>query len=358
MNREQRAQHRAMMRRLQRRVHHRHRRPLAWQLRARQRWHERWHRRHAHFKHSIGARLIAVFILLAALGGLILFGAQEGHYGAVMAGFLLFLVLGLAFGKIRSMLRPLRALAMGVEAFGRGDLDHRIRYFHRDELGDLAHRFNQMAADIQAMLDGKRALLLAMSHELRSPLTRARLHAELIEESASKQALLQELGEMRELISALLESERLGSGHSALQLRECDLAALVRETVTDQAVALQIDPGLPLLALDAMRIQLLLRNLVANALRHNEAARGPVVVSLRRAGTGARLLVRDHGPGVPPEALAHLGEPFYRPDAARSRHEGGVGLGLSLCKLVATAHGSQLELRNAHPGLEAALLLG
>lgn len=358
MSPERRAEHRAMMRRLQRRVHHRHRRPLAWHLRARQRWHERWHRHHAHFKHSIGARLIAVFILLAVLGGLILYGAQDGRYGAIVAGLLLFLVIGGAFAAIRGMLRPLRALAAGVEAFGRGDLSHRIRYFHRDELGDLALRFNQMAADIQAMLDGKRALLLAMSHELRSPLTRARLHAELIDESASKQALLRELGEMRDLISALLESERLGGGHSALQLRECDLAALVRETVAEHAVTLQIEPSLPHLALDAMRIQLLLRNLLANALRHNEAARGPVLVSLQRSGAGVRLTVRDHGPGVPPEALSQLGEPFYRPDAARTRHDGGVGLGLSLCKLVATAHGSRLELRNAHPGLEAALQLG
>ncbi|MFH7044182.1 sensor histidine kinase [Paucibacter sp. JuS9] len=274
----------------------------------------------------------------------------------VVAGFLLFLVIGLAFGAIRRMLRPLRALAAGVEAFGRGDLEHRIRYFHRDELGDLAHRFNQMASDIQAMLDGKRALLLAMSHELRSPLTRARLHAELIDESESKEALLHELGEMRDLISALLESERLGSGHSALQLRKCDLAALVRESV-DAEVALQIEPGLPLLAVDAMRVQLLLRNLVANALRHNDAARGPVSVALSRAGQGVRLVVRDHGPGVPPEALGQLGEPFFRPDAARSRNEGGVGLGLSLCKLVAAAHGTRLELRNAHPGLEVAVSL-
>ncbi|MDM4764911.1 ATP-binding protein [Pelomonas sp. SE-A7] len=357
MRAERALQHRAMKRRFKRRMELNRKRSLMWRLRARQRWHERWHRHHAQFKHSVGARLIAVFVSLAVLGGLILYGAQEGQVGAWTAGALLLLVIGLAFGAIRRMLRPLRALAAGVEAFGRGELDHRIRYFHRDELGDLAHRFNQMAADIQAMLDGKRALLLAMSHELRSPLTRARLHAELIEDGDSKQGLLKELAEMRDLIQALLESERLGGGHSALQLRDCDLAALVRDSVGEE-VALRIEPGLPLLRLDPMRIQLLLRNLVGNALRHNDAAQGPVLVSLSRAGQGVRLAVRDHGPGVPPEALSQLGEPFYRPDAARSRNEGGVGLGLSLCKLVAVAHGSRLELRNADPGFEAALTLG
>jgi len=278
-------------------------------------------------------------------------------YGVFWAVPALLAVTGLAFAAIRRMLWPLRALAHGAEAFGRGELGHRIAVHHRDEIGDLAHRFNQMAADIQAMLDGKRALLLAISHELRSPLTRARLHAELVEEGASKGALLDELAQMRELISALLESERLGAGHGALQLRDCDLAALVRESVPAE-VGLQLADGLPLQRIDPLRMQLLLRNLSANALRHNDPSRGPVIVGLRAHGLGLHLSVRDHGPGVPAEALAQLGEPFYRPDAARARSDGGVGLGLSLCKLVAAAHGGRLVFRNAEPGFEVSLLLG
>jgi signal transduction histidine kinase len=202
------------------------------------------------------------------------------------------------------------------------------------------------------MLDGKRALLLAISHELRSPLTRARLHAELVGEGESRDALLQELAQMRDLITALLESERLGSGHSALQLSDCDVASLVREQA-QPGVELHIEEGLPTLRLDRLRVQLCLRNLVQNALRHNDASRGPVQLSLGRDGTGVRLTVRDFGPGVPSEALPHLGQPFYRPDPARTRNEGGVGLGLCLCRLIAEAHGSRLELRNAEPGFEA-----
>jgi signal transduction histidine kinase len=323
-----------------------------WHMRARNRWHQRWHRHHAHFKHSLGARLIAIFVVLACAGSAILWASMKVEYGWLWAVPLLLLVTGLAYGGIRRLVAPLRELAAGAEAFGRGDLAHRVPIRHRDEIGDLAHRFNQMAQDIQAMLDGKRALLLAISHELRSPLTRARLHAELVDEGASKAALLDELAQMRELISALLESERLGSGHRALQVGDCDLGALAREQ--DQpGVTLSIDPDLPVLQLDRMRVQLLLRNLVHNALRHNDAAIGPVRVSVERDGDGARLTVRDHGPGVPPEALAQLGQPFFRPDEARARSEGGVGLGLSLCRLVAEAHGSRLELRNAEPGFEA-----
>nr|WP_255719730.1 ATP-binding protein [Pelomonas sp. P8] len=327
---------------------------MQWHWRARHRWHQRWHRQRAHFKRSLGARLIAVFIVLACAGSGILWASMGSAYGLLWAVPALLLVTGLAFAMIRHMVEPLHALADGAEAFGRGELDHRVPVIHRDEIGDLALRFNQMADDIQAMLDGKRALLLALSHELRSPLTRARLHAEMVGEGPSRDALLDELAQMRDLISALLESERLGGGHRALQLADCDLAGLVREQA-QPGVELQIEPGLPALHLDRLRVQLLLRNLVQNALRHNYGERGAVQVTLARAGQGVRLAVRDHGPGVPPEALAQLGQPFYRPDTARTRQEGGVGLGLCLCRLVAEAHGSPLVLRNAEPGFEAAV---
>lgn len=323
-----------------------------WHMRARNRWHQRWHRHHAQFNHSLGARLIAIFVLLSCAVIGILWASMQVEYGLLWAVPLLLLVTGLAYGGIRHMVGPLRELAAGAEAFGRGDLEHRVPIRHRDEIGDLAHRFNQMAEDIQAMLDGKRALLLAISHELRSPLTRARLHAELVDEGASKASLLDELAQMRELISALLESERLGSGHRALQVADCDLGALAREQ--DQpGVALRVDRDLPVLKLDRMRVQLLLRNLVHNALRHNDPEVGPVMVTVVRDGDGATLTVRDHGAGVPPEVLSQLGQPFFRPDEARARSEGGVGLGLSLCRLIAEAHGSRLVLRNAQPGFEA-----
>ncbi len=335
------------------------RRNWRWHLRARHRWHQRWHRHHARFKHSLGARLIAVFMVLALLSSLVVWGVISQGMGPLAAVLLLVLLTWVAYAVIRHIVRPISALAVGAEAFGRGDLHHRVPVIHRDEIGDLAMRFNQMADDIQAMLDGKRALLLAISHELRSPLTRARLHAELVEEGASKTSLLQELAQMRDLITALLESERLDSGHTALQLSPCDLAALVQEQA-QPGVVLHIEPGLPPLPVDRLRIQLLLRNLVHNALRHNEPTRGPVVVTLEAAvpgGAAQRLIVRDHGAGVPPEALPQLGEPFFRPDEARTRAEGGVGLGLSLCRLVAQAHGSELLLRNAAPGFEASVTL-
>jgi signal transduction histidine kinase len=209
------------------------------------------------------------------------------------------------------------------------------------------------------MLVGQRGLLLAISHELRSPLTRARLHAELLEPGDGREALLRDLGQMRDLISDLLESERLAGGAAVLQREPTDLNALVRDLVAAQfagrGIRLALADGLPRLALDRSRLQLLLRNLLDNALRHGAGT--PVELGTAQRDGELRLVVRDHGPGVDAEQLQRLGEPFYRPDAARSRSAGGVGLGLYLCRLVASSHGGRLSLRNAVPGLEASLTL-
>lgn len=277
----------------------------------------------------------------------------------------------LAYARVRQLLRPLHEIRAGALRYGSGDFSQPIAQHRADELGELAAQVNTMAARLKGMLDAKRALLLAISHELRSPLTRARLNAELAEpapeqadERAAHAALLRDLSEMRDLVSELLESERLAAGHSALQPEPTDLAELVRTELapllTDGRVSLQIDALPARLLLDRVRLRLLLRNLVDNALKHSPAAGGPTEpprVSLQQEGKMICLSVRDHGPGVAPEHLPHLAEPFYRADAARQRATGGVGLGLHLCRLVAEAHGGELRLRNAEPGLEVSCLL-
>lgn len=262
-----------------------------------------------------------------------------------------------AYKSVRRLLRPLDDIRAGAQRFGRGEFAEAIPVRRRDELGDLADDVNTMARSIHQMLEAKRGLLLAISHELRSPITRARLHVELLPEDGGegavrREALLRELQEMADLVTELLESERLGQGHAALQREPTDLAALARDAINGAAVATQLDSVVPLLQLDRVRMRLLLRNLVDNAQRHGGGAQPPMVRVFREGGGRVVLTVRDHGPGVEEAVLPQLAEPFYRPDASRERATGGVGLGLYLCRLIAQAHGASFTVRNANPGLE------
>ena len=227
--------------------------------------------------------------------------ARAEHVGWATLAILLLLT-ALAYALVRHMLRPLVALRAGAVRYGQGDFSQPIVPRNRDELGDLAEQVNAMAARLHHMLDAKRQLLLAISHELRSPLARARMNAELIDESGERSALLRDLGEMRDLITDLLESERLADvhagGHAALQTEPATLSDIIHEQCDAQAaagtLALQLDETLPPLPLDRARMRLLLRNLVDNALRHgSEAAQPPQVSTARTAGRrdpdGARL---------------------------------------------------------------------
>ncbi len=281
----------------------------------------------------------------------------------------------LAFWYVRRLLRPLDAIRAGAMRFGAGDFSQpiRVRTHHCDELGQLAETVNTMGQDIEQMLQAQRALLLAISHELRSPLTRARLNTELLPESPEvhpqREALLRDLGEMARLISDLLESERLAGRHAALNREPSDPVRLAREVIDELAatrpearrIALRLDADLPTASLDRVRLRLLLRNLLDNALRHGAEAATPPELRLERVGDGGeegiRFVVRDHGPGVPEDQIGQLAQAFYRPDSARTRHAGGVGLGLYLCRLVAQAHGGRCEIRNAHPGLVVSVTL-
>jgi signal transduction histidine kinase len=206
------------------------------------------------------------------------------------------------------------------------------------------------------------------------------LNTELLPETAQvnpqRDALLRDLQEMASLITDLLESERLSAKHAALQrepLTPQALVALTQEVIaevlarhpaqpdtgpnTPLNIRLMADARLPTLTLDPTRIRLLLRNLLDNALRHSAGAPLPPELHLRAEGSGIGIQVRDHGPGVPEHQLPHLAQAFFRPDTARTRAQGGVGLGLYLCKLVGQAHGGTFAVSNAQPGLAVTVTL-
>jgi len=265
----------------------------------------------------------------------------------------LLLVLAALYYATRALFRPIDGIQAGVERIGAGELEHRLDVPRRDELGDLARSINGMADEIRRMLEAKRELLLAISHELRSPLTRAKVAVALLEDAGQRAEITGELDELAQLIEELLETERLASPHRVLDRRPVSLNALVDEVLASFFAGRAVQRDFPALEVraevDAPRIKLLLKNLLDNALRHTPAGALPPEVMLQQASNEIALTVRDHGGGIAPEHLPHLTEPFYRADPSRRRETGGYGLGLYLCRVIAEAHGGALAIDSA-PG--------
>ena len=274
---------------------------------------------------------------------------RQGFRGWVPLLILLSLLLVLYYAT-RRLFAPLHTIKQGVHKFGTGDMDHRIDIKRNDELGELANSFNAMADDIQQMLDAKRQLLLAISHELRSPLTRARVAAEMIDQDDTRSQIVQDINEMENLIEELMETERLSSRHRKLNKTKTDIGALVNDIIDSSFDGSGISAHVPataaMLEVDAPRIKLLLKNLLDNAVRHTPDGVPAPEISLVINGQSTLITVTDHGSGIEPEHLPHLTEPFYRVDASRQRETGGYGLGLYLCRMIAEAHGGGLEIES------------
>ena len=215
-------------------------------------------------------------------------------------------------------------------------------------MGELAGSINHMADDIEQMLESKRELLLAISHELRSPLTRAKVSLALLEESKTQANIARDLQEMESMISELLEAERLKGRHSALNLTPQHLNDIVtgiaHDHFPDATLQLDLADNLPTQQLDITRLRLVVRNLLDNALKHQQNSTKPVEITTSLQGNQVVLQINDHGSGIPPEHLPYLTEPFYRADASRQRKTGGFGLGLYLVKLIITAHNGELDI--------------
>ena len=272
----------------------------------------------------------------------------ERRLTPVIAGFVLVLVV-LTYLAVRWLFRPIEAIRQGARRIGRGDFGHRIGTTRNDQLGDLAADINGMADDVQRMLDAKRQLLLGISHELRSPLSRIRLALELADDSTQLRGLRADVAEMEKIITTLLEAERLNTRHAALTISSVPAREIVDRVIDDYFAAdrdrIRVrGPADLRVQVDEARLTLIVKNLVANALRYTPADGGTVDVEVASEGDRWRLGVSDQGPGIPADQVQHVGEPFYRGDPSRTRGTGGSGLGLYLARLAAQAHGGTLEL--------------
>lgn len=319
---------------------------------------------------SLPVRLILIFfasyiVITAATAALFWFfpvqGSPENMTVVRVLGYpTIAVVFAGCYLAVRRLFYPLEDIRQGTRRIGEGQLDYRIPIRRQDELGRLTQRINRMADEVQRMLDGQRQLLLAMSHELRTPLTRARLALEFIHDKDVRSHLEYDLSSMERMITELLEGERLNTQGRQMSRSRVNLNKLMAEVMRGDfpndrhRVVLSVPPAPAHLSVNAARLRMLVRNLVENALRYNPRDGKPVELTLRMEDDAAVIRVQDHGPGIDPEHLERVTGAFYRADPSRGAGTGRHGLGLYLCRLIAEAHGGEVNVASP-PGSGACI---
>ncbi|WP_326694160.1 HAMP domain-containing histidine kinase [Streptomyces sp. NBC_01267] len=271
----------------------------------------------------------------------------------------------LAQAAATTVLRPVQRLGDAARRLGEGKLDTRLRVSGTDELADLSRTFNKTAealetkvSNMSAREEASRRFVADMSHELRTPLTAITAVSEVLEEEADSldpmirpavQLVVSETRRLNTLVENLMEVTRFDAGTARLVLDDVDIADQITACIDARAwldaVELDADRGI-MVRLDPRRLDVILANLIGNALKHGGS---PVRVAVRIDGDELVIAVQDHGPGIPEDVLPHVFDRFYKASASRPRSEGS-GLGLSIAMENAHIHGGDITAANAKDG--------
>jgi two-component system, OmpR family, sensor histidine kinase MtrB len=271
----------------------------------------------------------------------------------------------LAQAAATTVLRPVQRLGDAARRLGEGKLDTRLRVSGTDELADLSRTFNRTAAaleqkvsDMSEREEASRRFVADMSHELRTPLTAITAVSEVLEEEAENldpmiapavQLVVSETRRLNTLVENLMEVTRFDAGTARLVLDQVDIADQITACMDARAwldsVELDADRGI-MVRLDPRRLDVILANLIGNALKHGGS---PVRVTVHIDGDQMVITVQDHGPGIPEDVLPHVFDRFYKASASRPRSEGS-GLGLSIAMENAHIHGGDITAANEQDG--------
>jgi len=297
---------------------------------------------------------------------------------AVLIGFVISVVISLIISK--TLLSPIQGMTKAAEAMADGDFSRKIEVESEDEIGLLAKTFNDMAMQIETMLEElknaemlRREFVANVSHELRTPLTNIRSYAETISDDQAipqeteeefLRVIINESDRMTKIVQDLLELSRFDSGTSVLTVEEFPVENAVRDVYAAIALEarkrghvlnLELEWKLPNIKGDRAKIEQVLMNIIANALKYTPDG-GTIDIYGGRAGGNVWIKIVDTGIGIPKEDLARVFDRFYRVDKARSRESGGTGLGLSIAKEIITKHGGDIVIESK-PGIGTSVTL-
>jgi signal transduction histidine kinase len=270
-----------------------------------------------------------------------------------------FISLLLARWLARGMTQPLRDMAAAARRMEVGDYSVRVRARSRDEVGQLAAAFNRMTAELEDLERSRRDLVANVSHELKTPITAIRAHLENLADGVevadprTLQLMLSQTERLGRLVDQLLDLSRLESGEVPFQVEVVPLAPLVSRVISEISMGrsisdVRIEHDIPAhlaAKADAERIHQVLFNLVDNAVRFTPPG-GEIRVNARPDGERVQVSVTDTGVGIQPEHLPRVFERFYRVDPARSRDDGGTGIGLAIARSIVEAHGGRIVAKS------------
>jgi len=271
-------------------------------------------------------------------------------------GVLLAAVLVLSSVAVRWLSRPLQTLADAAEALGKNIHQPPLLESGPTEVRRAAQAFNTMQSRLVRYIDDRTQVLAAMSHDLKTPLTRLRLRAELLDDDDVRQRIEKDLAEMEAMVKDALAALRGLDGPT--ESLPVDMMALLESVQADnqdmgRAVEIKGHAGAPLLG-DAARLRRCVGNLIDNAVLYGQRAR----VEIEDSAKALTIHIVDDGPGLPEAMLERVFDPFFRLEASRSRDTGGTGLGLSIARNIARAAGGDVSLHNRpEGGLDAVLEL-
>ena len=256
----------------------------------------------------------------------------------------------------RHIAKPMRSLAAAAGRFGRGEAVDDLPEAGPVETRETVRAFNRMRGRLDRYVRDRTAMLAAISHDLRTPITSLRLHAEFVEDGETRAKIVAALDEMQRMAEDTLAFIREDMRRE--ETRTVDLHALLDSVAADLSELghdiAGADSDRVLVACRPVALRRALRNLLENAAAYGARA----TARIDRDGSGVRVVIEDEGPGIPEADLERVFEPFVRLEASRSRDTGGSGLGLAIARSIARGHGGDVHLENrAEGGLRATVAL-
>ncbi len=244
----------------------------------------------------------------------------------------------------RQISRPLDRLKEAMEQFGPNNLGQEIDSKGPHDVRELIDNYNDMRARISALLSEKDVMLGAIGHDLKTPLASLRVRVESIENDEERAKMIHSIDDMNVMLNDILMLARLGKSNEEMQ--KTDIASLIETVIDDfseQDENIQFTPSAPITAsVKPVLLRRALRNIISNALRYG----GNADIETAANDDGYSIIISDNGPGIDPQKLESVFEPFERLERSRNKISGGSGLGLTISRAIIRAHGGEIILQS------------